>query len=76
MTIAMTTHFEKLMEKATPRATRLVKVMGGLDMHDDDNKQCELPTSMSKQSCYHNFCHKHGWVIQFDAKGVLACSIW
>ena len=48
MMIAMTTHFEKLMEKATPRATRLVKVVGGLDMHDNDNKQCELPTSMSK----------------------------
>ena len=49
MTIAMTTHFERLMEKATPRATQLVKVMGGLDMHDDDDKQCGLPTSMSKQ---------------------------
>ena len=48
VTIAMTTHFERLMEKPTPRATRLVKVMGGLDMHDNDNKQCELPTSMSK----------------------------
>ena len=48
MMIAMTTHFEKLMEKATPRATRLVKVMGGLVMHDNDNKQCELPTSGSK----------------------------
>ena len=42
MTIAMITHFERIMEKATPRATQLVKVMGHLclDMHDDDNKQC------------------------------------
>ena len=68
----MTTHFERLMEKATPRATRLVKVMGGLDTCDDDDKQCELPTSMSKRSCYCNFCHERGWVIQFDAKGVVS----
>ena len=27
MMIAMTTHFERFMEKATPRATRLVKLM-------------------------------------------------
>ena len=46
--IAMITHFERLMEKATPGATQLVQVMGGLDMHDNDDKQCELPTSMSK----------------------------
>ena len=26
---------------------------------------------MSKRSCYHNFFLKHGWVIQFDAKGVV-----
>ena len=71
MTIAMATHFERLMEKATPRATRLVKVMGSLDMCDDDDKQCELPTSMSKRSCYHNFCYGCGWVIQFDVKGVV-----
>ena len=48
MMIAMITHFERLMEKATPRATRLIKVMGGLDTCDDDDKQCEFPTSMSK----------------------------
>ena len=45
--------------------------MGGLDTCDYDDKQCELPTSMSKQCCYHNFCHELGWVIQFDAKGVV-----
>ena len=45
--------------------------MGGLDTCDDDDKQCELPTSMSKRSCYRNFCHECGWVIQFDAKGVV-----
>ena len=70
--IAMITHFERRMEKATPRATRLVKVMGGLDMCDNDKNQCELPTSMSKQSCYCNFCLEHGWVIQFDSKGHVA----
>ena len=46
--IAMVTHFERLMEKAIPRATQLVKVMGGLEMHDNDENQSELLTPMSK----------------------------
>ena len=29
--IAMITHFERLMEKAMPRATQLVKVLGGVE---------------------------------------------
>ena len=44
----MTTNFERLMEKATPRATRLVKVMGGLDMCDVrelDLAMCVSPSS-------------------------------
>ena len=45
--------------------------MGAVKMHDDNDNVCELPTSYSRQLCYHMFCLECGWNVKFDAKGHL-----
>ena len=45
--------------------------MGAVKMHDDNDNVCEIPTSYSRQLCYHMFCLECGWNVKFDAKGHL-----
>ena len=56
ITAALHVFFEEMVQLASPRATRFIRLETGIDARDDDTELIELPSHWSGRNVYYKFC--------------------